>query len=280
MKIGKCLLLFSLTLFYINCAVMEGTGRLLDGSVCAEKRIALYRAKEKNGAANDADLKVVRSKNGDQSLIITVKKFSMIKLRGSVPNEEGVFHLTSLDFLAGNTHGWNEYSMQLTGTGRLTLENGAVLEHIGEIEPIQITGGRIHRYDTRMTGNEALTALRNRSERITSLAEWMLSLDAPKGQEIKTFEKYWKPLFFPETAPKKNKPAGWKEPGDQFIKAEDIRWNTGYTERVFPEELHLVRNSGTLLRDWEEALYWIYMEYEWNSITEIFTKEIIFEKIK
>ena len=259
---------------------MEGAGRLFDGSVCAEKRVALYRAKEKNGAVSDMELRVVRNKNGDQSLIIYVKKIPMMKLRGSMPNEEGVFHLTSLEYLAGSAHGWNEYSMQLTGTGRLTFENGAVLEYIKEIEPIQITDGRIHRYDTRITGNDALTALRNRSERIASLTEWMLSLDAPKEQDFKKFEKYWTPLFFPEIVSKKNKPAGWKESGDQFKKAEDIRWNTGYTERVFPEELHLVRNSGTLLRDWEEALYWIYMEYEWNNITEIFTKEIIFQKIK
>jgi len=280
MKIIKCLLLFSLTFLYINCAIMEGAGRLFDGSVCAEKRVSLYRASIKKGAVSDTELKIVRNKEGNRSLIISFKKYSMMKLRGSLPNEEGIFHLTSLEFLAGNAHGWNEYSMQITGTGRLTFEDGAVLEYIKEIEPIQITSGRIHRYDTRMTGNDALIALRNRNDRITSLAEWMLSLKAPKDQEIKIFEKYWMPVFFPEMASKKNRPLGWKEADDQFVKAEDIRWNTGYTERVFPEELHLVRNSGTLLRDWEEALYWIYMEYEWNNIMELFNKEIIFQKIK
>jgi len=274
------LLLCSLALFCINCALMEGAGRALDGSAFAEKKLAVYRASKKNGAASDMELLTVKGKDGHQSIIISVKDFPMIKLRGSMPDNDGVFHLTSLEYLSGNTQGWNEYSKSITGTGRLIFENKAILEYISGIETVQITKGRINRYDTRITGNDALLALRNRSERITTLVEWMRSTEAPKGQEIKPFEKYWKYVFFPEMASKRNRPSNWRQNGDQFSKAEDINWNLGYTERVFPEELHLVRNSGTLLRDWEEAFYWIYFEYEWVSILSLFTQEIIFQKIK
>jgi hypothetical protein len=108
----------------------------------------------------------------------------------------------------------------------------------------------------------------------------MITLDNPKGQTIKDFEKYWKPVFFPELVSGRNKPANWRQDGDIFHRAESINWNTGYTERIFPEELWPVRNSGTLLRDWEEALLWIYLEYEWDNIIKLFSQPIIFQKIR
>jgi len=104
--------------------------------------------------------------------------------------------------------------------------------------------------------------------------------NAPKGQKIDDFEKYWKPVLFPEMVSKRKRPAGWLQEGDVFLRSEDIRWNTGYTERVFSEELRPVRNSGTLLRDWEEALSWIYLEYEWESIKERLSRLNILQFIK
>ncbi|MDR3168006.1 MAG: hypothetical protein LBT93_08680 [Treponema sp.] len=38
------------------------------------------------------------------------------------------------------------------------------------------------------------------------------------------------------------------------------------------------RNSGALLRDWEEALLWIYFEYEREQFIESFQGELIFLK--
>jgi len=275
-----CPLLFIYIMLCSNCVLMEGAGRALDGSAFAEKTLAVYKANIQNDILSDIELFVIKNKNEEKSILITIKQFPMIKFRGSEPDDEGIFHLTSLDYLAGSTHGWNEYSLQMSGTGFLKLGNSAVLEKIDEMEPIQITNGRIHRYDTRILGDEAVSALRNRYERISALAEWMAAINAPKGQEISEFEKYWKPVFFPEIVSEKEKPEGWRQSGDKLLKAEDINWNTGYTERVFPQELHLVRNTGTLLRDWEEALFWIYYKYEWTNIKDMFAREIIFQKIK
>ena len=75
-------------------------------------------------------------------------------------------------------------------------------------------------------------------------------------------------------------PEGWERENDQWVKAEDIRWNTGYTERVFPEHLREIRNSGTLLRDWEEAVEWLYVEYEWDRLTEMLSGETVLYKTK
>ena len=101
----------------------------------------------------------------------------------------------------------------------------------------------------------------------------MVLQEAPKAQSLGEFNNYWKPLLFPEMVSKKRKPDEFIQDGDEFKKAEDIRWNTGYTKRILPEELWPIRDSGTLLRDWEEALSWIYLEYEWENIMELLSKK-------
>jgi len=258
---------------------MEKTGQALDGSAFKFKTISVYKTSNENKPQSEIKISVVENKNKEKSIIITINKLPMIKLLGTFPDENGAFFLTALEFLAGNTHGWNEYTLELTGTGNLKFED-TVTFNIEEIEPVQITKGRVHKYDTRLTGNEALSVLRNRRERILSLTEWMTSLNFDKGQSLDDFEKYWKPVLLPEMVSNKEKPDGWVQDGDIFKKTEDIKWNTSYTERKFPEELWSIRNSGTLLRDWEEAVSWIHLEYEWENIVELLYKEYIFTKIK
>jgi hypothetical protein len=282
-----------------GCATLvEKTGRFLDGSTRAEKRIAVYRTGGKGG--NGMGITEVRNKAGTYSVIITMEQFPAIQIRGSAPDENGVFHLTSMDYLGGSTHGWNEYRLDLVAEGRLVLnETTATLSIPDEIITVEIESGRIRRFDTRITGGEALTSLNNRRERIRALSEWMnapseevtLSEEGePPDEEASEtvtpylsrddFESLWKPVLFPELVSKKKRPQGWRQEGDKRVNAEDIRWNTGYTERVFPEELRNIRNSGTMLRDWEEAFEWIYVEYSWNYITELLSQETVLSRTK
>jgi hypothetical protein len=287
LPIVLCVTLCGIVLICLSCVSMvEKTGQALDGSAFAEKKIAVYRdvPERAAGKKKKATIEIVevQNKSGVYSLIITLPEFPAMKLRGSAPDAQGVFYLTSLDYLGGNTHGWNEYRLDMFGTGSFTRsDQSAALSLSRDIEAVQISGGRIHRYDTRITGEEALSSLRNRRERVLSIVEWMNDREgAPAGQGIDDFEKYWKPLLFPEIVPKKYQPAGWQQEGDQWTRAESIRWNTGYTERTFPEFFRDIRNSATLLRDWEEALAWIHLEYEWKRITEKLSREIVLQKVK
>jgi hypothetical protein len=265
----------ALVLFSACVSLMEKAGKLIDGSASAQKTTALYRSQD-----TGVEISVVENKNKESALIIAAAKYPMMKIHASMPDEDGAFFPVSLVYLAGNLHGWNEYTLGLLGTGSLVPDENSCRLTIDEIEPVEITAGRIHRYDTRITGAQALTALRNRRERITALVEWMTALDGPDGNNIKAFEKYWKPFLFPEMVSKRKRPEGWLREGDIFKRAEDIRWNTSYTQRIFPEELWPVRDSATLLRDWEEALSWIYLEYEWKNIAGLLSREIILQKIR
>jgi hypothetical protein len=254
---------------------VEITGRALDGSAFAEKKIAVYKAP-------GMELWQIRNKAGGNSLIIMLEKYPTMKIRASAPNEEGEFNLVSLDYLGGSPQGWNEFKLDLAGEGKFIL-NGktATISVQPEIEPIQISFARIKRYDTRLSGNEALTGLRNRHERIKAITEWMNGREnAPKDMNVRNFERYWKPILFPEIVLRKKRPQDWQREDDQRNRAESINWNKGYTERSFPEELREIRNSGTMLRDWEEALDWIYNEYEWGRIKEMLSQETVLQKKK
>jgi len=239
----KCMIILATVLFICaGCvSLAEKAGRVLDGSAFKEKRIARYRAEKKKGSAINAEIKIVQNKAGEQSVIITLNDFPMIKIRGSMPDENAEFDLTSLEYLAGSEHGWNEYTLDLSGTGTLIFDDGAFLSINRDFEPLQISSGRIRRFNTFITGSEALSALRNRRERILSIVEWMNTIkDAPSGQTIKEFKKYWKPL-------------------------------------LFQKEQIPIQNS-SLLRDWEEALPWIFIEYEMENIKEILSNQIILQR--
>jgi len=277
------LLYFTVLLFAGSCvSMMEKAGRTLDGSASEEKRVTVYRAEKKENVAADMELWEVQNKAENRSIVIIISQFPSMKLRGSFPNDVGEFYFTSLDYLAGNYHGWNEYRMDLFGTGRLIMgKDTAVLTVSEGITAVQISSGRIQRYDTRLTGNEALARLRDRRERISALTEWMKQLEnAPKGLDRDTFEEYWKTVLFPELVSKKKQPEGWKQEDDQWVRSDDMRWNKSYTSRVFPELLREIRNTGTMLRDWEEALPWIYIDYEWETILELLAQETTLQKKK
>ena len=271
------------SMFCLSCvSLVEKAGQAVDGSAFSEKKTAVYKASIKDGDEVDMEVWEIQNKAGERSLVVTLGQYPAIKIRGTAADNMGEFNLTTMDYLGGNSHGWNEYRIDLYGHGNISLgESTAVISLSDEIETVQISWGRIRRYDTRITGAEALTNLRNRRERILALCEWMHSLPgSPEGINKKEFENYWKPVLFPEVVSRTKRPNGWELEGDIRIKAEDIRWNTGYTERVFPELLQTIRNSGTMLRDWEEATDWIYLEYEWDKIISQLTRETVLNRKK
>jgi hypothetical protein len=95
------------------------------------------------------------------------------------------------------------------------------------------------------------------------------------------FEARWKPLLFPELYKPKDRPAAWAETDTgEWVLGEDLRWSVAYTEALLPEALWPVRNSGTLLRDWEEAAAWIRLEFEWDTIVKYLSGKIELTKIK
>jgi hypothetical protein len=285
-KWAPALCLLAWALLNDGCvSLAEAGGRVLDGSAFAEKKLAVYREEPKRGTQVDR----LRDRAGQECIVIRVDEAPNLRIRGSLPDAEGSFFISSLEFLSPNLSGWNEFTMELSGSGTFVEGSGerdgaAVLQVREPLETLDISGGKIRRGSSRLNGAQALTALRNRRERILALTEWMREREGlPDFSEGADFEAYWKALLFPELSKPKDRPAAWaaaNADAGPWERGEDIRWSLAYTEALLPEQLRPLRNSGTLLRDWEEAESWIRLEFEWESIVTSLAGKIELTKIK
>ena len=257
-----------LVLFPGGClSLVEGAGQVLDGAAFEEETLARYRT-EPGGPFPAAEIREVRHRETGPALAVTLEDFPALELR-LVPSEDGGFHYRSLRYLGGSISGWNEFTMDLSGAAVFTV-NGE-WAYFGGPVPVTalVSAGKIRRGDRRITGDEALTGLRNRHERIMALTGWMRE-QAPGRNfaDRKGFVNYWKPILLPEKVSRKKRPPGWRKEDARWVRAEGVRWNAAYTEVLFPESLRPLRDSGALLRDWEEAFEWIYHEFAWDRIGE------------
>jgi hypothetical protein len=278
----RIILLFLITVLSGCGTLVEKSARVLDGSAFKEKNLWTYQEKPKEGVRFSR----IREKNGEEFTALSSTAMPNLRFRGGLPDESGKFQLHSLYFLSPNLCGWNEFTLELSGSGVFTISgSGAALRLDTPVEKVSITEGKIRRDNNRITGAEAVSALSNRQERISALTEWMHThirlQDAPADfKDQKDFEEYWKPILLPELVSARKRPADWSKENAVWVFADDVRWNTSYTRARFPEELHKVRDSGTLLRDWEEALPWIYFDYEWEALIASLTKDITLIKVK
>jgi hypothetical protein len=288
-------------LLVMSCAsLVDKAGGVLDGSVFEQKVLARYataqtrpRGKTKEGIT----VTLTRDTSYVSRIIIEDARFPHFALRGIFDEAGGVFELTEYTFLCSNPHGWNNITEGITGTGAwtrhdappgasLTLNGAAFGFGESAIERIGISDGAIRRGAARLSGEEALTALRNRRERLLALAQWMREQhDVPAFKSQQEFAAFWKPVFFPELSHfKKAAPpfdalyaASRQNRTARRVFGDDVLWNAAYTELLFTgsaERLRPVRDSGALLRDWEESLAWLYLEYSWDSLVETLTRGV------
>ncbi|MDR2050004.1 MAG: hypothetical protein LBP69_11175 [Treponema sp.] len=277
-------------------SLTESAGRIADGSKFAEKTLESCRGE------NGTNLSRVRFRDESTALKLMFDSRPNLAFYLVPAGETGRYVLASYTFLASTVKGWNEFTVDLSGSGdledagndsegkkryRLVIEN---------IEEIGVSSGRVRSGDNRLGGGEALGILRNRKARIEALTGWMKDSAAMPGsaaafttaaftaaaaagtlsfQTEKEFDAYWKPILLPEMAPKRKRPANYDGGQAEWIKAEDVKWNAAYSAG-FPEDIAMLRNSGALLRDWEEALPWIYLSFQWDDIINSITGELYF----
>jgi hypothetical protein len=252
--------------------VIQKGGEFLEGNGFGEKPLAVYRTPAKDTIL---EIREISSKNGDETLEISSTAWPGLTLRGLMPDSNGNFEFTEARILSSHVNGWNEFNLNLLGSGTFLTSDKAVLRIPEKIERVQITEGKIRLKGNRFTGTAALTSLRNRRERILALTEWMAewqhnnhTTSVFKNQ--KEFENYWKKHLFPELTRENDLPPEYNAENTAWRQADSVNWNLSYTEYLFPEELWELRNSGAILRDWEEALHWIFIEYSWNMIIDSF----------
>jgi hypothetical protein len=213
-----------------------------------------------------------QNKQPEQGLLIIPDDFPFFQFRTTQPDRNGLFFFTSLYYVGGTYSGWNEWTQMLSGSGTFRISgNTAYLNIDGSIGTGSFTSAKILHNGDKRAGEEAIASVRARAERIVALAEWMGAFSGDPGHRqrfsnVEAFEEYWKPILFPELAPPDQRPSTYTETDAEWSRAESVRWNRTYTRSLFPEELRPVRDSGALMRDFEEAPAWLYCMYEWQSI--------------
>ncbi|AEF81689.1 hypothetical protein [Leadbettera azotonutricia] len=233
-------LIFNLILLISGCStLMNKAGEALDGTAFADKTLAIYATKGKR-KERKVEARQVRLKNGEEMLAITDSNFPGLEFRGYIPDSSGNFELGSAKILSSHVHGWNEFTLDILGSASFSVNGDrAILNTPQPIEGVQISAGRIRLKSNRITGTEALANLRNRRERILALIDWMKKQPGiPEFKNQKDFDKYWGAVLFPKQA----------------------------SNSKFGESLEEYYDSGAMLRDWEEASPWIYIEYCWDDI--------------
>jgi hypothetical protein len=270
-----------LPLLFSGCmSLTDKTGKLLEGKF--DYTVSRYRSYEAIPKGQGYQV-IERAGSSGHGLDIIIEGIPAVTLKATPPGRDGIFTLKSLDYLAGNPSGWVEFSMDLSGGGNFVTrsDKSASLRFRPPTEAVKISGAKIRRIGTHLSGTEAITALNNRYDRIQALTEWMRKRDVPRPvtQNLRDFESYWKPFLLPELVEHEKRPRFYGEGAStRWVRAEQIKWNATYTERILPEELRPLRDSGTLKRDWEESYEWIFLIYAWENIFN--TQEISSEALQ
>jgi hypothetical protein len=267
------LFLIAILILAILCSscttLMRKTGQLIDGTLLESKKLAEYRVSKKGGlVVTHMQRKENSDTSGNEFLVITPDTMPNISFKASMPDANGQMYLTSYTFLCSSVFGWNEFTMDISASGTFSSSgNNASLQINLPIEVINISSGKIRYNNTRLIDDSAMRTLNNRYERILALVEWMKTQqNVPSFKDEKTFQTYWAPIILPEIVSAKKRPSSWSKNDKEWNYADDINWNVSYTQKIFPEDLHTYRNSGGLLRDFEEAIGWILLEYNWNDL--------------
>ena len=258
------LFLITITFFTACTSLIQKGGDFLEGR--ADKVVSVYQR-------GNVEIREQESRNGLLYMEISISDWPGLTLRGSLPDSNGRIYITEARFLSTHIHGWNEFNLDVLGSAIfLVTSTGNTVFYIEEdLERVQISSGRILLKGNMLHGLPALVPLRNRRERILALNEWMeVSVFNRTFTDQKEFENHWKRILFPELVRQRNRPREYSSENAQWARADSIRWNLTYTERIFPQHLWEYRNSGAMLRDWEEALPWIFVEYSWDNIISSF----------
>ena len=287
---GLCSIIFSAFLFTGCSTMVHKGGELLEGTHAGESNLAVYKSVRDRSVRKKDEIKIelreIAQKDGNVFVEISSSKWPGLALRGEKPGGSGNFDLYEANILSSHENGWNEFNLDILGRAVFSdpKRSGGILYIPGNAERIQISSGRIRLKSSRLSGEAALSPLKNRRERILALIEWMNGwlLENQKSVNLlnqRDFKEFWEPLLFPEMVSKRKRPSEYSTQNSEWQRADSIKWNLSYTDYLFPEELRELRNSGALLRDWEEALPWIFTEYSWDYIISSFNN-IELKKVK
>ena len=273
--------LIALAALQAGCATpdyaLRGSTETGDTPEGAELMIDIYRASDRPEASNQPEARI-------RSSLIP----ALTLVGDLVPGERGQteIYLTTIELFANWANGWTEGRYEASGrlsliatnafdpgvessSGRLMAPGRYVLRVEDPPKLWGVVAGEIRYYDSYYRGDDGVAKVRARVDRLQALAEFLREQpDSPEfyrhmrrgSPEHPSFREDSLPRLFPE-------PAGEELPEGPREIGSDIAWSVDYTEKNFPEQLRPLRNSGTMFRDYEEALELFYSFYNLEHVT-------------
>ena len=206
---------------------------------------------------------------------------------------EGIrFYITGVKLFSSWPNGWTEGLLEGSGAIILSREKTGWAFHVeDELSLWDVVSGEIRYYDTYYRGDEGLRKVKNRVDRMIQVSRFL--------REEREFPPFYGAIMketshgrgftpdvvsflFPETEKRfkrKERKQIFTEENRLYESASrekvlgaDMYWRVEYSEKILPEHLVPLRNSGTLWRDYEEAapvFYSLYnLEYLFNNLLE------------
>jgi len=192
------------------------------------------------------------------------------------------FTVTGASLFSNWSNGWTEAHYEASGIYTFQADDRSPgtfeCEETDSFALWDITHGEVRYKDAFYRGNDGIWKVKNRIDRIQEISRWLKNssrFSAIYGDfnketlysfafrndmevflfpELRNFDRLAKRAELPEEY-YQFKEANDRENRDSYkkIKGNGINWVSDYTVAVFPEEFHDLRNSGTILRDFEEA---------------------------
>ncbi|HOL57988.1 MAG TPA: hypothetical protein PLD75_10575 [Spirochaetota bacterium] len=247
----------------------------------------------KNNEKNSIDLTKVEireNKKGNKWIEIKSKIINPIVFIGNFNIDETGdidIYINAMKFLATWPNGWTEGEASVYARLKLIKEDDYYRCKVEEnFQFFEITKGAIRYQDDYYYDEKGLTNVKNKFDRIMALNEFLKNnnnmpeffytpiFKSKYGESYKErVERILFPEFFSDSIIYKDPEFKITDPSNDLVLAETILWNKKYTDKIFPEHLRNIRNSGTMLRDFEETIELCFAEYNLKYFFEKFLPE-------
>jgi len=206
-----------------------------------------------------------QAKNGTTTFHLTGGALGSANVDGvaSVGPDNGTWTvtLTRLEWFNNWPNGWTQATFLLDGTGVLRESSDGWILKIDQSPKLDAPESAAIRYfDTYVREDKGLAEFSHRWQRIQAVCIDLPVGIQPWGQNYRALEQY----LFPEVYGYDIKTTR----GSSLVPVVGIEWDSQYTKDHFSEKLRVLRNSGTLYRDYQESPGLWYLQIAWSGVWE------------
>ena len=178
------------------------------------------------------------------------------------PDEVDIY-LEEMHWFSNWSNGWTEARLPASGEMRLRRnEEDWVISVVTAPQLAEPSSASIRDGDEYLAGPRGVELFARRWARIRAVIALLKQKLPDQWFEPLSFQEAAGRFLFPEIYGYSVAP----NPGYRTARAESITWNVDYTEANFPDNLREIRDTGTMLRDFEECPALWRLAFRWDEL--------------